>query len=363
MILGRLDRYILKQVRSPILFSFFIFSSLWIVRLLIRVLDLLISKGTEFDAVLKLVLYSLPTIIVASVPMAILMGTMLGLTRLNNDSEIISIKAAGVSSTRIFVPMFFVGVAVSAMVFLLNEKIVPMASFLSQEVYINEIILKKPLPKIAKNIFFEGGEQFKLYVRDYNSEEGLMNDVTLYQFNSGGFPQVTEAKRARLEDNMWIFEQGKTTFFSDEGAIDYYIRFDRWIYPVTDRYAQKIKRKKENRSPSEMNMKELEAEISKRKRQGINPREYETQYYRRTAFPFASLFMILVGAPLCMRHSRGKKSSGFGTGIFIMLIYYVLLSTGKSLGGNGTLDPAIANWIPNAVSGLLGLYFLLRSRV
>ena len=72
--------------------------------------------------------------------------------------------------------------------------------------------------------------------------------------------------------------------------------------------------------------------------------------------------MVLVGVPLAMKHTRGGKSNGFGISIPIMIIYYILLSTGKSLGGNGTVNPFISNWIPNCACLLLGLWFLRRSR-
>jgi lipopolysaccharide export system permease protein len=357
------DRYIINQVKSAVLFSFFIFASLWIVQLLIRILDLIISKGTSLEAVTKILIYSLPMIIVTSTPMAVLMGVMLGLSRLNNDSEIIAFKAAGISTIRLLFPLLCGGLCISLFVMFVNEKLAPISKFLSQEVYINEITLKKPLPKIAQNIFFDGGEHFKLYVRDYNAKDEIMNNVTLFQFGKD-FPQVTESRRARLEDgSLWIFEQGRTSSFSTEGFLEYFIQFEKWIYPISERYTQQIQRNRENRSPDEMNMKELKSHIDQRKAQKLDAREFESQFYWRSSFPFASFFLILVGAPLSMRMVRGGKASGFGMGIFVMLVYYVFLSLGRSLGGNGTMHPLPANWLPNIICTVSGLYFIIRSRL
>src|SRR5690606_23174978 len=123
--LNTLDRYILGQIRSPIIFSFFVFASLWIVNLLIRLLDLVVSKGVEIEPVFRLLVYSFPTIIVTSIPMSVLMGTMLGISRLNSDSEIIAMKASGVSATRIMRPILISGLGLSLMVYILNELVVP----------------------------------------------------------------------------------------------------------------------------------------------------------------------------------------------------------------------------------------------
>ena len=186
-----LDRYILGEIKKPLIFSFFIFASLWIINLLIRVLNLAISKGIGWEALFKLVIYYLPTVIVTSAPMAVLMGCMLGMTRLNNDSEIIALKAAGLSPLRLIYPLLLIGLSVSLVIFFLNEKIVPVAKFLSQQTYINEITLKKPLPKVAKNMFFDGGSKFKLYVRDYDQKTNSMLDVSMFQFNKDSYPSLT----------------------------------------------------------------------------------------------------------------------------------------------------------------------------
>lgn len=362
---SKVDQYILREIKQPLIFSFFIFASLWIINLLIRILNLAISKGIGWEALFKLVIYYLPTVIVTSAPMAVLMGCMLGITRLNNDSEIIALKAAGISPNRLMYPLIILGLVVSAVIFTLNEKVVPIAKFLSQQTYINEVTLKKPLPKVAKNMFFDGGSKFKLYVRDYDAKTDEMLDITMFQFSKDNFPTITQAKRAKIENgNLWVFkDDGKTAYFDKDGSIKYQIKFDTWSYPISDRYANQISRNPENKSPSEMNMKELKSIIASREKRGLSIREFETQFYFRSAFPFASFFMVIVGAPLAMRHTRGGKSSGFGVSIFIMILYYVLLSTGKSLGGNGTLNPVLSNWIPNASCFLLGLWFLNKSRV
>lgn len=361
---SQVDYYIFREIKKPLIFSFFIFGSLWIINLLIRILNLAISKGIGWEALFKLVIYYIPTVIVTSAPMAVLMGCMLGMARLNNDSEIIALKSAGIGPNRLMYPLIILGLIVSSIIFLLNEKIVPIAKFLSQQTYINEVTLKKPLPKVAKNIFFDGGSKFKLYVRDYDTPTNTMKNITMFQFNKDGFPSITQADQAKIENgNLWVFKNGKTAYFEKDGAIKYQIDFATWSYPISDRYANQITRNPDNKSPSEMNMKELHEMITDRSKRGLSTREFQTQLYFRSAFPFASFFMVIVGVPLAMRHTRGGKSSGFGLSIVIMILYYILLSTGKSLGGNGTINPIISNWVPNVACLLLGLWFLNKSRI
>lgn len=354
----RIDKYILKEIIRPLIFSFFIFSSLWIVNLLIRVLNLAISKGIELHSLFKLILYSLPTVIVTSIPMAALMGVMLGLSRLNNDSEITAMRAAGLSNIRILCPLIGLAGLLSILSLLLNETVVPMGKFLSQEVYINEITLKKPFPKVAQNLFFDGGQHFKLYVRDYSEEDNLMKNVTLYQFTEN-FPQLTQAQSAQIQNgNLWVFTDGKTTYFNDDGSVKYQITFKSWNYPISDRYAQKIHRQRDNKNPDEMSMAELKKEIKAREEKKLGSLDYQTQFFFRSSFPFAALFLVIAGSPVAIRHTRGSKSSGFGVGICLMIIYYILLSSGKSLGGNGTLPPAFSNWSANLFSLIAGIYFI-----
>jgi len=361
-VFNRIDSYILKEIRKPFVFSFFIFASLWIINLLIRILNLAISKGVDWEPLFKLILYYLPGIIVMSLPMAVLMGTMLGLSRMNNDSEIIALKAAGVSTVRLVTPIFVFAFLISCVAYFLNEQAVPRGRFLAERVYINEISLKKPLPKVAKNIFFDGGSKFKLYIRDYDDVQKKMLNITMFQFKEG-FPTLTQAKEASIEEgNLWVFRSGLTSYFDKVGKTLYQVEFDQWTYPVSDRFANPIAFSEKNLSPKEMNMDQLKEAIAHRKSKGVGTREFETQYYYRSSFPFASAFLVLVGVPLAVRPTRGGKSSGFGLGLFVMIVYYVLLSTGRSLGGNGTLDPMVANWMANTACFFLGLFLIYQSR-
>ena len=230
--------------------------------------------------------------------MAVLMGCMLGITRLNNDSEIIALKAAGLSPLRLIYPLLLVGLAVSMVIFFLNEKIVS-SQVLSQQTYINEITLKKPLPKVAKNMFFDGGNKFKLYVRDYDQNTNSMLDVSMFQFNKDSYPSLTQASHANIQNgNLWVFKDGKTIYFDNDGSVKYQVRFATWSYPISDRYANHVVRNPENKSPSEMNMAELIETITRRDRRGLSTREFETQMYFRSAFPFSQLFYGISRCPL-----------------------------------------------------------------
>ena len=116
--------------------------------------------------------------------------------------------------------------------------------------------------------------------------------------------------------------------------------------------SQKYKRLKE------MTLKEIHAEIKKVKSKHFSAQRLLTEFHRKIAFSFAAFIFVLIGVPLAIRSQRGDKSASVGITIILTLIYYILLTLGKTLAENGTLPPIVAMWSPNVIMGTVGAYLL-----
>ncbi len=352
-----LDRYIVSQMITPGLFGLLIFGSLWIANLMMRMVNLFVSKGVELQVVLKIFLYSLPAVIVTTIPMAALLASLLALGRLSGDLEITAMQACGIRFTRIVVPVAFVGVVATVVSFLLNEIVVPQANEWRRELLINEVVLKKPLPKIAREIFFKGSDEFSMFVRRYDPEKQLIQGVTMFQFRRMRFPLVTEAATASLSPDLWVFEKGRITTSDERGALDSEVFFERWEFPIERRGGSEVKKKKRWK---EMSMAELWREIRRKRARG-EPALYERmEFWFKSAFPFAPLVLVLLGAPLAVGNVRSGASIGVGLSILIMFCYYVLIAVGRALGQSGHLHPFVAAWTPNIVAAGVAAVLLCR---
>jgi lipopolysaccharide export system permease protein len=358
VLIKKLDRYVLAEMVGPFFFGLMIFGSLWLANLLIRMVNLFVTKGVAATAVAQIFLYSMPGVIVTTLPMATLLATLLALGRLSGDSEVIALKGCGIGFDRILIPMTCVGVGMSFVSLAFNETVVPEANRRREFVFINEVVLKKPLPKIAKDVFFDGGEEFKLFVRSYNPAEERMIDITMYQFKRDDYPAVTEAREARIQDEVWTFRDGRILMLDEKtGQLREEVFFDSWEYPIKSRHADRLD--SVSTSEREMSMRELVNKVFENRARGLPTGKIWVELWFKTAFPFANLFLLLLGAPLAVGNARSGASLGVGLSILIMFAYYVLIAVGKSMAETAFLPPFIGAWVPNAVAGALA-YVLIR---
>lgn len=357
----KLDWYILRTVVGPGVYGLLIFSTLWLVQILMKMIDLLVTKDVPFLTVSKIFAYSIPQVFVTSAPMASLLAVLVGISRMNSESEIVAIKASGISFYRMMVPLIGLGIVVSLAVLSVGEFVVPRASKLRTKIYLNDVMLKKPLPKVAQNLFFEGGTSFKVFVRRYDHRRSRIENVTVFQFENSAYPRITEAKAAILSEKRWVFQEGSTLETGIDGRIQHIIHFGAWDYPLDLRYGEEVDNPKPR--PAEMSIPELWAEIQESSARGIEVLEHRIEFWWKIAFPFASLVMVLLGAPLAVSSGRSGASLGVGLSILIMFFYYVLLAIGKTCGESGYLSPFWAAWLPNAVMiGFTGILFRRASR-
>jgi len=355
-----IDRYLLTEMVGPFVFGLCIFGSLWLANLLIRMVNLFVTKGVALRAVVEIFVYSTPAIVVTTLPMATLLAVLLALGRLNSDSEVIALKSCGIGFSRFVLPLITVGLVMSMLAMTFNEIVVPEANRRREYVFINEVVLKKPLPKIAKDIFFDGGDEFRMFVRNYNPAEETMLDVTMYQFQHDGYPVVTEARRARIQDDVWTFDNGRIVVLDErDGRLREEIYFEEWKYPIKSRHADRVD--DINKSDNEMGMRELYHRIRDAERKGLPTSKDRANLYFKTAFPFASFFLVLIGAPFAVGNARAGASIGVGLSILIMFGYYILIAVGKALGESGTLPPFLGAWIPNIAAAVVGAVLFRRA--
>ena len=355
-----IDRYILSEMVGPFFFGICIFGSLWLANLLIRMVNLLVTKGVALQAVVEIFLYSSPAIVVMTLPMAALLSGLLSLGRLNSDSEVIALKSCGIGFGRLIVPYIIVGFLISLVALAFNEFVVPEANSRRQKVFVNEVVLKKPLPKLAKDIFFDGGDEFRLFVRNYNPASEVMMDVSMFQFQRKGFPVITEAEKAQIQNDLWTFDGGRIIVLDEKtGRLCEEIYFEQWKYPIRSRHADRVD--EVNRSDKEMGIRELYAHIKEQEKKGLPTGEKWAALYFKTAFPFASLFLILIGTPFAVSNNRSGASIGVGLSILIMFAYYILIAVGKALGEGGKIPPMLGAWTPNIVAGIVAFFLIRRA--
>src|SRR3990170_6549133 len=105
-----LDRYLTKEILPNIFLGLLVFTFVMLMNQILVLAEILITRGVQFLMIFLIIFYLLPALTVLTIPMALLLGTLLGLGRLNSDSELTVMRASGISLYRLMIPIL--GVAI-----------------------------------------------------------------------------------------------------------------------------------------------------------------------------------------------------------------------------------------------------------
>lgn len=357
-----LDRYLLKELAGPFFFGIAAFSSVFIgTDVLFRMADYIAKYGAPLFSVLKLFLVSLPEIIRYTLPMSILLASLLAFGRLSSTSEIIAMRAGGISFLRLMRPVVAVALVITAVAFALGEYVVPASRVAYQQILRLEIE-RNAQPATQDHVVIKvtsGGEMNQLiYARRFDEANGRLEEIVIEDFEKGELARLETAEYGTFEEGRWILYNGIITEVTPEGKTIRSITFDSQVLPSLNAPREiSVNQKK----PKDMNISELKNQILVLKRQFEANSKLKLELYQRYSLPFACLMCALIGAPLGLQPQRSSSSMGFGLSVVIVLIYYVFLSVCSSLGESGKIPPLLAAWIPNLIGFSAGGFFIWRA--
>ena len=146
-----LDRFIVSQMGGSFLFGVMVFSLLLVAGdLLFQIANLVIDKGVSLGVVLRLFVYKMPEVVVMTLPMASLLSALLTFGRLSSQSEIVALRAAGISFRRIVRPVLAASIFVSLFAMLLNETLVPLSNRAADNIMRYEVARELSLIHISE---------------------------------------------------------------------------------------------------------------------------------------------------------------------------------------------------------------------
>ncbi len=352
-----LDRYVLAELSGPFGFGLSAFVLIIAAANILNIGRLVSSEHAPLWAAIEVFLWSLPATVVLAIPMALLLGVLLAMQRLSGESEITAMKAGGIAFLRIVRPLLVAGLVMSAVMFVLQEQIVPLAAD-AQTYLVNEVInhssafgrdltVSAPLPG--------GGRQMTIATA-YEPKSQTLVKVTLIQYNRSNEPtQIIFADRARFAAQRWELENMSTYRFNPDGSIFSAPRAASTEVDIGERPTQLVKRVTHN-DPTQMNRAEIAEIIQSGQLTESERRKYTTTYHEKLATPFSCFVFTLIAIPFGIRATRGGGSAsvGFGLAVAIVFIYYVVLTIFSYLGNVALWVAPLAAWMPNIIFTYLG---------
>ena len=369
-----MDRWLTSELIGPLLFGIAAFT---VVSLSVGVVFELVRKVAEAGlpplVAMQVLGLRLPSFLVLSFPMATLMATLLGYSRLSGSSELTALRSIGVSTRRMVMPALMVAIVMTALTFFFNDVIVPSSNRVASNT-LDTALGRALSSEHGSNVVYsrfgpvsvQDGDQLRtetglaqlFYARE-STREG-MQDVTLLDFSRSGQQQMLIAKSAVWNDrrSVWEFRNGRLINIEAAGSRTTSAEFDRYFYPFTSapRDVAKLPSNAEEMTVGQaIRAERLLAEAGDVK----EARRLRVRIQEKFAFPAICLVFGLIGSSLGVRpNARTSRSQGFGISVLLIFGYYLMSFIFSSLGVKGTLLPVFAAWLPVTIGLAAGLFLL-----
>ncbi len=353
-------RYILGEVLSHALIGGALFTFVIFMPNLGTILQLMVQESASLSNVSKILLFMLPNTFTVTIPMAVLVGILLGLSRLAADSEITAMRACGIgvwSFVRIVAIVALLGSGLS----LLNALyLAPRATEALLQLQ-DSIKTSQASFEIQPRVFYEDFKNYVLYVQDVRAGAGASqwHRVFLADLSDASDPKIITAENATVVnggDNTlrMRLRDGTQHEASTSDPNQYTVStFKESDVPLAISTQNEIRIGRSNTPILAMTDRELFARAK-----GPDGKLYSIELNKRFAYPASCLVLMLVGVPLGMSSRRGGKSAGFVVTILLVFLYYFLSSTGIALARQNKIGPIAGVWAVNIIFTIFGLLLL-----
>lgn len=195
----RLYLFILKSYLGPLVMTFFIALFILLMQFVWKYIDDLVGKGLEWYIIAKLLFYASTTFVPLALPLAILLSSLMMFGNMGEHYELVAMKAAGISLSRIMKPLIIVSIAISGLAFYFSNVVLPVANlkFLSLLYDVRE---KKLAFNLREGVFYNGIEGFVIRVGKKDSDGSTIRDIMIYDHTKRvGNISLTTAEWGKME--------------------------------------------------------------------------------------------------------------------------------------------------------------------
>jgi lipopolysaccharide export system permease protein len=366
----RIDRYLLAVGLPPFLFGLLLYSGLAVVSVTLPRVQWIV--GTPVLELLLWLALQLPSAMVQTLPIALVLGVLIAFGQLASQNELLALQAGGLSLRRVVAVFLLLATLATATGLALNEWVLPGTHTRVANLYWQLTTERNGLFRLAQQNVPIG--DFSLTFRSSPRRDPVMLDVRIQRWE-GERLNLVLAERGWFDGPDLILEDYRIVAL-DLAALD--AGGDpgevlAGLVPLLNRPADPQQRLTITTSVT------AEELIARFGRGGFeDPRSISDTYadardpdldaasrlkatvllHRRLAEPFANLTLLLIALPLSILYAR-SRSVAFGLSLVVTLVWYLLLTMGQLFSQNGALPPAVGPWLGNAVLGALGVVLLL----
>ena len=356
-----IDRYVFKEILPPFFLALLIFTFLLVLPPVMDYLENLLAKGVTWGTAARILWTLLPQALGLTIPMAVLVGVLIGLGRMSGDRESVALLACGVSPYRLLRPIGILGLITTAVTAYVMIVSIPNANQTFREITFG-IVTQTAETDIQPRVFFERFPGWVLYPKE-EPDPG-----------QSGWKKLMVAKTGDGESTIYFAERGRLVVDKEKRAVDLVLS-DGYIYKTgkgdtgTTRFTADMVLSlnpddvfpKINLQPglNEKTIAQLRQDADVKRAKGMSAHPEVIAIQQKFSFPVACLVFALIGLALGLSVAREGKLASFVIGVLVIFAYYIVMFLSESLTKGHYLNMYLSRWLPNILLGIFGVAALV----
>jgi LPS export ABC transporter permease LptF len=369
-----IDRYVSKEYLRVFVLGLFSLLGLFYISTFIDLADKMFRGEATGGMLLRFFFFQTPQFVHYVIPMSVLVSTLVTIGVMTKNSELLVLRACGISLYRTAAPLLLFALAASGVLFLLQEEVLALTSREANR--LERVIRGWPARPSPLDQRWRVGESGDIYHYDaFDAQRNQFARLFLYGIDQSAWQlrSLVYVADARFEPQRgadgalvpawrsgkgWRRDLAAGTAANGEGGAISYASVDRLSLPLgrPSEFTSDVPQ------PDEMSFAQLSDHIARLQAIGANAVPATVTLHRKVAFPFVTVIMTLLAVPFAVTTGRRGALYGIGAGIIVAITYYVTMIVFFALGTGGVLPPLLAAWAPNLLFGAGAAYLLLTVR-
>lgn len=358
---GILDAYVMKLYLRVFSIAFAGMLGIFYIATFIDLSDKLFKGQATGGMLARYFWYATPQYFYYVMPIAALIATLVTIGLLTRSSELVVMRACGISLYRTAMPLLLFGAVWSGALFALEETVLASANRQAEE--LNHVMRGGSARTFdLLNRQWMASRTGSLYHYVFFDPRRLeLNGLSIYEFDETGWRLAARSFSTRATYSSakgWQGNGGWKRRFAASGDVAVFEQpgSARLALESADYFMA------EQPDAERMNYRELKSYIAELQSTGLNVVPYSVALQRKLSFPFVTVVMSLLAVPFAVTTGRRGALYGIGIGIALAIAYWLLFSLFAAIGTGGLLSPSLAAWAPNILFALGAAYLLLTVR-
>lgn len=351
--------YLINQVLAPIYASLIILTSILFLSKLVPVLDIILDYNIGLGDFIRLYAYFTPQLLLFALPMSSMMGVILGTTHLNNEKELMVLRASGISLYRMLPPIMLVGLSTAVLTGLFSIYLIPAGNRAKVELAF-QLAKEKIEHSMHEKRFSERLGDIVLYVDQIDRQTRTWHGVYISDMKDPRHPVTiiseTATVAADASSGTLAISLSNGILNRNTSTADQTMEFEHYNLNLPLQMPSDNPLARAGKST--MLQSELLAEAGRIGKYSEAAATYLNEFHKRLALPVSCFILTLLGFPLGFLAGPRHKTIGIPLGLAIFVLYYVMLTGAKTVSESLLLPATLAMWMPNLIFFFLTMIFM-----